>query len=564
MATVNNNSNINGSFNDVGRNVVPCKVKKIILDGSTPEAANFGGYDAIGMIFFTKVSTSEQPIYKDADTKEDPKTPIFDGVAKPLFPFLKYYPLINEIVPIITLTGKDYMNNRSEGEDNYYFPPINLWNHPHHNTLPALSNYINGDKLSELRKNEDYAQAGLLRRTTDGELDYEVPLGDYFNEQLNIKPLRPYEGDHIVEGRFGNSLRFGATARSKVIPISQSNNWSAGAKGDIGDPITIIRNGQAEGLDQQGWVPTVEDINLDASSIYLTSNQKIDNLVIAAPDCWYSFGLNADIPQDPNQEAKKFLDSPVDFLQSDDEETANETTEKTTEESNKSTVKTPSDDDRCPPGQVWDEELQICVLPEVTVEGSISEEEAGLNEEIIEETQQYQQENELEEVEYVDPNLPTTYRLASTSPLYRSGTGGMINCGNCNFHQANQCSKWSATVKAISDTPFVCSSWKQIDTVSSSRYKLLSAVYSHEDLGLYGSYESRFGSSNDKAIYLFKADSDTSIPQVPNPDVNKRYKYSGSWVTVPGFGATSSDYSLAAQQVLKQLNDKNPGKWSLI
>ena len=69
---------------------------------------------------------------------------------------------------------------------------------------------------------------------------------------------------------------------------------------------------------------------------------------------------------------------------------------------------------------------------------------------------------------------------------------------------------------------------------------------------------------HDKAIYLFKADSDTSIPQVPNPDVNKRYKYSGSWVTVPGFGATSSDYSLAAQQVLKQLNDKNPGKWSLI
>ena len=332
MATINNNKNINDSFLGGGRNVVPCKVKKVILDGSTPEAANFGGYDAVGMIFFNKVPTSEQPIYKEANIKEDPKLPIFDGVAKPLFPFLKYYPLINEIVPIITLTGKDYMDNRNEGETNYYFPPINLWNHPHHNTLPALSNYISNDKLGEIRKNEDYAQAGLLRRTTDGELDYEVPLGDYFNEQLNIKPLRPYEGDHIVEGRFGNSLRFGATARSKTIPVSQSNNWSAGAKGNIGDPITILRNGQAEGLDEMGWVPTVEDINLDASSIYLTSNQKLDNLTIAAPDCWYSFGLNADIPQDPNQEAKKFLDSPVDFLQSDDEITS-ETTTTTTDES---------------------------------------------------------------------------------------------------------------------------------------------------------------------------------------------------------------------------------------
>jgi hypothetical protein len=562
MATVtNNNRDGKNSYNGVARNLVPGKVKRIILDGSTQEAAEWGGYDAVGLIYFTKIK-QKQASKDKTNNNEKVEIPFWDGVAKPIFPFIKYYPLINEIVPIITLTGKDYVESPSAeaAEMHYYFPPINLWNHPHHNTLPSLDNYNEDNKLSELRKNEDYAQAGLLRRTTDGELDYEVPLGDYFKEQLNIKPLRPYEGDHIVEGRFGNSVRFGATARSKTIPISQSNNWSTGAKGDIGDPITIIRNGQAEGLDEMGWVPTVEDINLDASSIYLTSNQKIDNLVIAAPDCWYSFGLNADIPQDPNQEAKKFLDSPIDFLQSDDKET----TEETTEESNKSTIETPSDDDRCPPGQVWDEELQACVLPEVTVEDSKSEKEVGLNEGETQEPQQYQQENELEEVKYVDPNLPSTYRLASTSPLYRSGTEGMINCGNCSFHSNNQCSKWNATVKAISDTPFVCSSWGQIDTVSSSKYKLLSAVYSHEDLGLYGSYESRFGSSNDKAIYLFKANSDNSIPQVPNPDVNKRYKYSGSWVTVPGFGATSSDYSSAAQQALKQLNDKNPGKWSLI
>ena len=451
MATINNNPNINSSFFDVGRNVVPCKVKKIILDGSTPEAANFGGYDAIGTIFFTKIKATTETPYTDTDSNEKLELTIFDGVAKPLFPFIKYYPLINEIVPVITLTSKDYLNDRSEGEDNYYFPPINLWNHPHHNTLPSLDNYISSDKLSEIRKNEDYAQAGLLRRTTDGELDYEVPLGEYFNEQLNIKPLRPYEGDHIVEGRFGNSLRFGATARDKSIPISQSNNWSAGAKGDIGDPITIIRNGQAEGLDEMGWVPTVEDINLDPSSIYLTSNQKIDNLIIAAPDCWYSFGLNADIPQDPNQEAKKFLNSPVDFIQAKDEETTE------IEESNKPTIKTPPDNDRCPPGQVWDKELQRCVLPEVTVEGSILEEEAGLNEEIIEEPQQYQQENELEEVEYVDSNLPSSYQQ-----YYQDDDSPMEygqQCGQCAFFSGyanKQCGKWSAVVKPT----FWCQSFK--------------------------------------------------------------------------------------------------------
>ena len=91
--------------------------------------------------------------------------------------------------------------------------------------------------------------------------------------KINIKPLLPYEGDYILEGRFGNSIRFGATARSEVIPISQSNNWSTGTKGEIGDPITIIRNGQSVTLDNQGWVHTLENINTDPSSIYLTSNQ---------------------------------------------------------------------------------------------------------------------------------------------------------------------------------------------------------------------------------------------------------------------------------------------------
>ena len=298
MATINNNPNINSSFFDVGRNVVPCKVKKIILDGSTPEAANFGGYDAIGTIFFTKIKATTETPYTDTDSNEKLELTIFDGVAKPLFPFIKYYPLINEIVPVITLTSKDYLNDRSEGEDNYYFPPINLWNHPHHNTLPSLDNYISSDKLSEIRKNEDYAQAGLLRRTTDGELDYEIPLGDYFNEQLNIKPLRPYEGDHILEGRFGNSIRLGATARSKVIPISQSNNWSAGAKGDIGDPITIISNGHHK--ETPSYNSITEDINLDKSSAYFTSTQKIP-IEVASTNDYLSYTDQTQPPTLPNQ-----------------------------------------------------------------------------------------------------------------------------------------------------------------------------------------------------------------------------------------------------------------------
>ena len=38
--------------------------------------------------------------------------------------------------------------------------------------------------------------------------------------------------------------------------------------------ITIIKNGQHE-EDTEPWVPQVEDINTDKSSIYLTTTQKI-------------------------------------------------------------------------------------------------------------------------------------------------------------------------------------------------------------------------------------------------------------------------------------------------
>ncbi len=552
MATVTNNQRSgNQNYNGTARNLVPGKVKRIILDGSSQEAAEWGGYDAVGLIYFTKIKQKNAAKEKTTDN-EKTTIPFWDGVAKPLFPHLKYYPLINEIVPIITLTGKDYLEspNADWAECHYYFPPINLWSHTHHNTLPALENYNEEDKLSELRKNEDYAQAGLLRRTTDGDLDYEVALGEYFNERLNIKPLRPYEGDHIIEGRFGNSIRFGATARSKLIPISQSNNWSAGAKGDIGDPITIIRNGQAEGLDEMGWVPTVEDINLDASSIYLTSNQKIDNLVVSAPDCWYSFGTNVEIKQDPNQEAKKFLDSPIDFMQSDDEaeaETETSTDESTSEKS--SGIETPSNDDRCPPGQVYDEELQACVIPEVTVEEtSITEKDAGLVEE-KDTNEYYQLDFEGQEPEIIPrPPLPNNYRIAT------GGFDEWENCSNCNFHNGNnQCSKWSAKVRAKHENPWVCNSWVQIEASKPVYKSTSSGQLSKLNGGEYNPYQiiTKLSNGEKTSLIYFHLNKKGPKKQIVVKAAFKGEVYFGSFSS-----GTLEELVNEAKNVIKQMSSR--------
>ena len=485
MATNINNPESSKGGEKGGMSFFPARVNYIILDGSEEgeiqdlvSADKWGGHDAVGMVFFNKLSKEADNFTPNLDHFDKTDVSSWDGEAKPLFSFQKYYPLINEVVLICKTTSKDYLTDR-RFERNYYLPIINLWNHPHHNTLPAAQNYTKDQ--TEIFSSENYEQAGLLRRVLDGELDIDIPLGKYFKEQLDIHPLLPYEGDHIVEGRFGNSIRFGATARSEEIPEQNKNYWSNGTKGENGDPITIIRNGQSVALDNQGWIHTFEDVNFDPSSIYLTSNQKIDNFIVAS-DAWNTFGLNASIPQNDQNEAQKLLDNPAEFLQDKEIETDKNETDSGDKDGKKESK--PPQKDKCPEGQVWDEELQKCILPTVNISesnaidyekdtsgslatdtsgslatdtsGSISEEEAGLEEE-EDTTEYYQLDDGQTEPEAIErPPLPESYAVASGQMQPYN------NCGNCKFQENNQCNKWGAKVRAKHEDPWWCDSYKEI------------------------------------------------------------------------------------------------------
>ena len=88
-------------------------------------------------------------------------------------------------------------------------------------------------------------------------------------------------GDSLLEGRYGQSLRFGSTARPNLLfPTEIPNNWSNSGKN--GDPITILRNGQPTKTSDEGWVPITENIRYDQSSIYLTSTQKLKDFFVAS------------------------------------------------------------------------------------------------------------------------------------------------------------------------------------------------------------------------------------------------------------------------------------------
>ena len=268
LASVVIPSNLSSVEGEGGNAFTSVRVIDIVLDETHPRFQEVGEWNGLGTIFYQNV----QNLTPTNNTLQ---------TARPAFSNIKQFPLINEIVYVFTLPSPDSQNS---GQNNfqYYFTPVSIWNSQHHNALP------NGLVFSEAQQ-QDYQQteAGNVRRVTDG--GTEIELGQTFVEKANINPLLPFEGDIIYEGRWGNSIRFGSTVNGKT-------NWSQ--VGENGDPITIIRNGEDPDNGNEGWIPTVEDINKDISSIWMGSTQQIPLEVASSIYNSYSSP-----PDTPNQYA---------------------------------------------------------------------------------------------------------------------------------------------------------------------------------------------------------------------------------------------------------------------
>ena len=224
-------------------------VSDIVLDTTSKYFTDAGGWNGVGTVVFKKVKGGT---YRST------------GFAKPYFPNFCNYPLRNELVYIFSLPSSDIQENL-ERETYYYITPLNVWSSQHHNAIP---NIIENKDIPESEQ-RDYLQTQAGANKTISDRPAPLDLGNYFIEQSNIKPLKKFEGDIIVESRVGSSLRFGTTVRNNGEALS---NWSTGSFN--GQPITILRNGQ--GLQGQvGFLPTEENINNDNSSIYLTNGQQI-------------------------------------------------------------------------------------------------------------------------------------------------------------------------------------------------------------------------------------------------------------------------------------------------
>jgi hypothetical protein len=192
-------------------------------------------------------------------------------VAKPYNSAIKQLPIEGEVVEIVQGPSVD-MNISRGARDFYYTMPFNLWNASHHNAFPDMGDY--GYYVATVDRSYEDSISTNQATNTSVTSSLTMPLGPNFPEKSDIKSLRQFTGDVTIEGRWGNSIRFGSTSEGAI----NENYWSA--TGSAGSPITIIRNGQGKQVDNLGWFPTVENINRDPSSIYLTAGQlvRIDDL----------------------------------------------------------------------------------------------------------------------------------------------------------------------------------------------------------------------------------------------------------------------------------------------
>jgi hypothetical protein len=212
--------------------------------------------------------------------------------AIPLEGNISEYPLVNEYVAIAKYLDKVF-----------YTKKINVNNLVNTNADFCAEILYGGFKVGEEKKgnrelnkpSEEY-KGPLSKTRMSGGSGWQGALGRYFSLNKNVRGIKRFEGDTVIESRFGQSIRFSA--------------YDNDNKKDVGNPMILIRNGQRSLLPvgqsrKDDPLPTIsgtesekntggyleENINYDGSSIHITSGNTISKWVTSCYKKMFSEGM---------------------------------------------------------------------------------------------------------------------------------------------------------------------------------------------------------------------------------------------------------------------------------
>jgi len=220
-------------------------VSDIILDETHEYAVSSKmGTQVVGAV---KYRTSQN---LSPSTKDSP-------IAYPFDKNFKNLPILNEQIEIY------------EGEQgNFYYRRIGLDENPTESAFENANAKNFSTEQNDEQKLNDYknrSETKISKATNDGSKAI-TGYGKYYTTQNGIHKLKLYEGDSLIESRFGQSIR-----------LSAYNNLN-GEQDDAGNrkpafaPSIIIRNGQnPEAFNKPPSESIEEDVNKDGSIIAMTS-----------------------------------------------------------------------------------------------------------------------------------------------------------------------------------------------------------------------------------------------------------------------------------------------------
>jgi hypothetical protein len=224
--------------------------------------------------------------------------------AFPLESNINEYPLINEVVIVVKYLDQVF-----------YTRKLNQFNHVHSNEKFGLEQLFGGFIQNGIQKgnrelnepNTEFKGPSSKSRH-DGGYGFEGVVGRYFWINKNIRAIKRFEGDLVIESRFGQSIRFATYDNKRENDTgfkeykdyyNEIDNPFTKKPTGGGNPMIVIRNRQRpilkEGQEYKSHkkLPSVkgtkieknvggyieEDINNDGSTIAITSGQTITKWV---------------------------------------------------------------------------------------------------------------------------------------------------------------------------------------------------------------------------------------------------------------------------------------------
>lgn len=176
--------------------------------------------------------------------------------ANPIDMNIQSFPIVGEQVIVFKVSGK------------LFYTRLAVRKRLTENTTPSIHMMFGDISISEetIRDSRELAAAGVPSNYT---LDNASQFTSKFRVNPSTRPFRAYEGDMILQGRFGNAIRFGSSKFQNPDVIMPEPNLILTAGGWKTPRLLSTEKNTPYSLAE-------EDINEDRSSIWMVSDQQVN------------------------------------------------------------------------------------------------------------------------------------------------------------------------------------------------------------------------------------------------------------------------------------------------